>query len=115
MNALSQTIPALRIGYLFTYFGPLIFVLLVTLSKEAYDDYKRYLRDLDANSQIYDRISPFGLESIPSSDIQVGNLLKIHKNARIPADCILLRSSEPDLACFIRTDQLDGETDWKMR
>jgi magnesium-transporting ATPase (P-type) len=48
------------------------------------------------------------------------DLLRIHKNSRIPADCILLRvsSTEGDgisPSCFIRTDQLDGETDWKMR
>ena len=43
---MSQLIPALKIGFLITYFGPLGFVLLVTIGKEAYDDYKRYLRDL---------------------------------------------------------------------
>jgi phospholipid-translocating ATPase len=34
---------------------------------------------------------------------------------QVPADCILLRTTESSGACFIRTDQLDGETDWKMR
>lgn len=43
--ALSQLVPALRIGYLFTYFAPLAFVLIVTLSKEAWDDWKRHQRD----------------------------------------------------------------------
>lgn len=28
---------------------------------------------------------------------------------------ILLRTTEDSGACFIRTDQLDGETDWKLR
>lgn len=28
---------------------------------------------------------------------------------------ILLRSSEKGGATFVRTDQLDGETDWKLR
>ena len=39
----------------------------------------------------------------------------IDKDCRVPADCILLRTTEPNGACFIRTDQLDGETDWKLR
>ena len=31
-------------------------------------------------------------------------------------DCsVLLRTTETTGACFIRTDQLDGETDWKLR
>ena len=33
----------------------------------------------------------------------------------MPADMILLRTSEASGSCFIRTDQLDGETDWKLR
>lgn len=43
--ALSQLIKELQIGYIITYFGPLIFVLEVTMLKEAYDDYIRYCRD----------------------------------------------------------------------
>ncbi len=39
----------------------------------------------------------------------------IHKDERIPADVVLLRTTEKQGACFIRTDQLDGETDWKLR
>ena len=36
--ALSQFIPALKVGYLFTYIAPLAFVLLITLIKEGVDD-----------------------------------------------------------------------------
>lgn len=34
---------------------------------------------------------------------------------RVPADLILISTSEEDGTVFIRTDQLDGETDWKLR
>ena len=33
----------------------------------------------------------------------------------MPADIILLRTTEIEGSCFLRTDQLDGETDWKKR
>ena len=33
----------------------------------------------------------------------------------MPADIVFLRTSEKSGACFIRTDQLDGETDWKLK
>ena len=33
----------------------------------------------------------------------------------MPADVILVRTTEKAGSCFIRTDQLDGETDWKLR
>ncbi|GAA5811925.1 hypothetical protein MFLAVUS_005372 [Mucor flavus] len=113
--ALSQFVPALKIGYILTYFGPLCFVLLITISKEALDDYQRYKRDKEANSQLYRRLTSSGLQSIPSSKIRVGDLIHIMKDQRIPADMILLRTTEESGASFIRTDQLDGETDWKLR
>ncbi|KAJ3415021.1 putative aminophospholipid-translocase [Chytridiales sp. JEL 0842] len=113
--ALSQFIPALKIGYLFTYVAPLTFVLLVTMGKEALDDFKRMKRDKEANSQIYRRLCSAGVESVPSSELIVGDIVYISKDQRVPADCILLRTTESTGTCFIRTDQLDGETDWKLR
>jgi len=65
--ALSQFVDALKVGkiyfshiylniysgYLFTYIGPLALVLLLTLIKEGFDDFKRYRRDKEANSALY--------------------------------------------------------------
>lgn len=39
----------------------------------------------------------------------------VEKDQRVPADLVLLRTTETSGACFVRTDQLDGETDWKLR
>ncbi|VDM28738.1 unnamed protein product [Toxocara canis] len=50
-----------------------------------------------------------------ASDITVGDLIVIQKNKRVPADLVLLRTTEKSGASFIRTDELDGETDWKLR
>lgn len=114
--ALSQFVPQLRIGYLFTYVGPLVFVLAVTMAKEWHDDHARKQRDKEANSQQYHRLtSAGGTEVIPSAKISVGDFILIEKNQRVPADMVLLRTTESSGACFVRTDQLDGETDWKLR
>lgn len=51
--ALSQIIPALRLGYLSTYVVPLGFVISITLAKEALDDIARRRRDAEANSEPY--------------------------------------------------------------
>ena len=113
-----------HIGFIFTYVAPLAFVLCVTMGKEAYDDYKRHLRDREANSQKYLILVPprshnpdHGphTRSVPSSTLRVGDLVVLEKNQRVPADMVLLRTSDPSGTCFIRTDQLDGETDWKLR
>ncbi|XP_013389080.1 probable phospholipid-transporting ATPase IIB [Lingula anatina] len=113
--ACSQFIPEIRIGYLYTYWGPLGFVIFVTMAREAVDDFRRFRRDQEMNSQKYQRLTRTGIESAPSSDIRVGDIIIVEKNQRVPADLILLRTTEKTGACFIRTDQLDGETDWKLR
>ncbi|SCV99908.1 LAFE_0B05182g1_1 [Lachancea fermentati] len=111
--ALSQAVPALRIGYLSSYIVPLAFVLTVTMSKEAMDDIQRRRRDKESNHELYEVLNKAQL--IPSEDLKVGDLIKISKGSRAPADLILLQSSEPSGEVFIKTDQLDGETDWKLR
>lgn len=111
------------------------------MGKEAYDDYSRYLRDKEANSAKYLILEPSSSDqealendddiippdapihhsvgphtrAIPSSKIRVGDLVLLEKNQRVPADMVLLRTSDASGTCFIRTDQLDGETDWKLR
>jgi phospholipid-translocating ATPase len=50
---ISQFIPPLKVGFLFSYLAPLVVVLFLTLLKEAYDDIKRWARDSDANSEPY--------------------------------------------------------------
>ncbi|KAI4180731.1 MAG: hypothetical protein L6R41_007042 [Letrouitia leprolyta] len=231
--ALSQLIPPLRISYVSTYVVPLIFVLSITLGKEALDDIARRRRDAEANKEVYtvlrlqnparstsrkkDRKSRavkaqskrgrsdtsssypnrldvieeeeeilghdrkgqgIGIEvdelSIRARDLKVGDVIKLGKDQRVPADLVILKSSSveppsavsplpqarisgpttpqtlagspshhlgadnsmafaehddsneeqspPDTAdsygsgeAFLRTDQLDGETDWKLR
>lgn len=124
-------------GFLATYVVPLAFVLAVTIGKEAFDDWKRYLRDASANSTLYQTLDPTSsrahsnshhnasstsveegltpLKPTPSSKLKVGDLVLLEKNERVPADMLLLRTSDPSGSCFVRTDQLDGETDWKLR
>ncbi|KAI7798944.1 probable phospholipid-transporting ATPase IIB isoform X3 [Triplophysa rosa] len=113
--ACSQFVPSLKIGYLYTYWAPLAFVLSVTMVREAVDEVRRCRRDKEMNSQLYSKLTMRGKVQVKSSDIQVGDLIIVEKNQRIPADMIFLRTSEKTGSCFIRTDQLDGETDWKLR
>lgn len=52
---------------------------------------------------------------VKSAGMKVGHIIKVHQNERIPADLLLLYTTEKSGSVFIRTDQLDGETDWKLR
>lgn len=114
--ALSQFVPVLKVGFLFTYIGPLALVLFLTMLKEGFDDFQRYKRDKEANSTLYQVLKPNKVKiQKPSSQLLVGDIIEIHPSQRIPADLILLYSSEENGTTFIKTDQLDGETDWKLR
>uniref|UniRef100_A0A8C5PC15 Phospholipid-transporting ATPase n=1 Tax=Leptobrachium leishanense TaxID=445787 RepID=A0A8C5PC15_9ANUR len=107
--ACSQFVPALKIGYLYTYWAPLGFVLAVTMVREAADEYRRFKRDKEMNSQLYSKLTVRGIIFFKMCT------LIYFQNQRIPADMIFLRTSEKTGSCFIRTDQLDGETDWKLK
>ncbi|KRH94397.1 phospholipid-translocating P-type ATPase, flippase [Pseudoloma neurophilia] len=113
--SMSQLFNCYRVGPLITSFGPWLFVLILTICKEALDDFKRYVRDKEANSEKYKVVTQKGIEIKPSSSIKVGDLVVVEKNQRVPADMVVLKTQEEEGQCFIRTDQLDGETDWKLR
>uniref|UniRef100_A0A8C5J0F5 Phospholipid-transporting ATPase n=1 Tax=Junco hyemalis TaxID=40217 RepID=A0A8C5J0F5_JUNHY len=113
--ACSQFVVEMRLGALYTYWVPLGFVLAVTVIREAAEELRCYMRDKEVNSQIYSKLTARGTVKVKSSNIQVGDLIIVEKNQRVPADMIFLRTSEKNGSCFLRTDQLDGETDWKLR
>lgn len=111
----AQLYPPFQVGFLITYIAPLAFVLSITILKEAYDDIIRWKRDQEVNNQLFTRISTTGRISIEAKKIKVGHIIEIKAGERIPADMVLLATSEDSGSVFIRTDQLDGETDWKLR
>lgn len=174
--ALSQTIPVVRVGYPSSFIAPLATVIFISLAKEAVDDIVRRRRDAEANAEEYSVLSfdeathpdpgAGGVREVTkrSRDLKVGDVLKLRKNQRLPADVVILKSTlgeneasqqstaqkksveqpgiidakqvpsvevdQPEVSAstladetdessvsdtFIRTDQLDGETDWKLR
>jgi len=48
-----------------------------------------------------------------SENLRVGDVIKIKE--RVPADCVVLNSTCVEGDIYIKTDQLDGETDWKQK
>jgi len=53
---LSQFYEPLRVGFLISYLAPLLFVLIITMLKEAYEDWKRGQRDKLLNQKQYKRL-----------------------------------------------------------
>ena len=114
---ITQFVPIFQVGFLVTYIGPLMFVIGLTMLKEGWDDHKRFKRDKKYNEQPYqafDRRTRI-FDSKMSQDLVVGDILMIEKGERVPADLLVLGTKNDTGVVYLKTDQLDGETDWKVR
>jgi phospholipid-translocating ATPase len=47
--------------------------------------------------------------------LEVGDIVLLRENEQIPADIVVLATSDPDDVCFVETKNLDGETNLKVR
>lgn len=47
--------------------------------------------------------------------LNVGDFVRIYNDDELPADVIVLSTSDPDGACYVETKNLDGETNLKVR
>ena len=64
---------------------------------------------------MYEVMDQNNMKAITSENMKVGNIIKVKQGQRVPADLILYYTTEKTGSVFIKTDQLDGETDWKLR
>lgn len=95
--------------------GPLIFIFAVSATKEAWDDYNRYISDKQANEKNVWVVKKGIKTRIQAQDIRVGDLVWLRENDEVPCDLVLLGTSESQGVCFLETAALDGETDLKTR
>ncbi|XP_059615046.1 phospholipid-transporting ATPase VB isoform X2 [Phlebotomus argentipes] len=96
---------------------PVLFVLGVTAIKDLFEDRRRRSSDQRINNttcRVYHGESE-RYKRILWQDIRVGDLVHISNNETVPADILLLRSSDPHGVCYIDTCDLDGETNLKRR
>lgn len=56
-----------------------------------------------------------GFEPTTWEKLRIGDIIKVNQNEQVPADIVLLQSSEDKLNCFIETKNLDGETNLKYK
>ncbi|WCJ30820.1 Phospholipid-transporting ATPase 2 [Euphorbia peplus] len=95
--------------------GPLIIIFAVSATKEAWDDYNRYLSDKKANEKEVWIVKQGIKKHIKAQDVHVGNIVWLRENDEVPCDLVLMGTSDPQGVCHVETSALDGETDLKTR
>ncbi|KAF9501800.1 calcium transporting ATPase [Pleurotus eryngii] len=115
-TACIQQIPGVSPTNPYTTIVPLAGVLLASAFKEVQEDLKRHQSDSELNASKAKVLAPGGsFEEKKWKDIKVGDVVRLESNDFIPADLVLLSSSEPEGLCYIETSNLDGETNLKIK
>eukprot|EP00075_Anas_platyrhynchos_P003251 XP_005028161.2 probable phospholipid-transporting ATPase VD isoform X1 [Anas platyrhynchos] len=96
---------------------PLIVVLTIIAVKDGLEDYSKYKMDKQINNlltKVYSRKEKKYIDEC-WKNVNVGDFIRLSRNEIIPADMVLLYSSDLDGICYIETASLDGETNLKQR
>ncbi|XP_004600454.2 phospholipid-transporting ATPase FetA-like [Sorex araneus] len=110
-----QLIPQISSLAWYTTVIPLMVVLTITAVKDASDDVKRHKNDKQVNSRSVLVLMNGKIIQEKWMNIQVGDIIKLENNNLVPADILLLSSSEPCGLTYIETAELDGETNLKVK
>ncbi|XP_020557922.1 phospholipid-transporting ATPase IC isoform X4 [Oryzias latipes] len=110
-----QCVPAISSIPWYITMIPLLVVLSVRAFKDLANDMARRRCDAAVNSRCCDVLISQSFRSAQWKDLCVGDILRISKDQVIPADLLLLCSSEPHSLCYVETADIDGETNLKYR
>ena len=114
-TAIIQSIPIISPLTSLTAIIPLIFVLGVSMIREAIEDLSRGKYD-DMNNKeevIVFRDKKF-IKSI-SKTLKTGEIVLVYENHNIPADMILIDTGYGEGTCYVETSSLDGEKNLKLK
>uniref|UniRef100_A0A2K6EIA5 Phospholipid-transporting ATPase n=1 Tax=Propithecus coquereli TaxID=379532 RepID=A0A2K6EIA5_PROCO len=115
--ALLNFVPAVNAFQPGLALAPVLFILAVTAFKDLWEDYSRHRSDHEINHLgclVFSREEKKYVNRF-WKEIHVGDFVRLRCNEIIPADILLLSSSDPDGLCHIETANLDGETNLKRR
>ncbi|KAI8877233.1 hypothetical protein K501DRAFT_198650 [Backusella circina FSU 941] len=111
---------------------PICAVVVISGLKDAVEDYQRHKVDETYNRSITHMLQGYDNTNYPeptkknscgrgtfkkslSMDVRVGDFILLRNGDSVPADAMLLSSSDKEGICFVETKDLDGETNLKPR
>ncbi|XP_069780089.1 phospholipid-transporting ATPase IC isoform X3 [Narcine bancroftii] len=110
-----QSIPQISTLAWYTTLVPLLIVLGITAIKDLVDDIARHKMDKMVNNRLCEVLQDGRFKQSKWRNIKVGDIVRLKKDDFIPADILLLSSSEPNSLCYVETAELDGETNLKFK
>ena len=113
--AIIQSIPIISPLGAATAIAPVVFVLSVSLIREAIEDLHRAKLDKEQNSDEIETYRDNCWEIIKSGNLEMGEIVQVKNEGIFPADLMLIESNLPDGICYIETGTLDGEKTLKIK
>lgn len=95
---------------------PLFVIVGISMIKDVFEDLKRHKSDHEENTRKTRRFEVDSFkENVLWRDIYIGDIIKIGSDEPIPADILIIKTSEPKGVCYVETKNLDGETNLKHK
>ena len=88
--AITQFFDSLKVGFMITYIGPIIIILGFSLAKELWDHFNTWKKDEEYNNEQFMVLRKGRWIKLSSANIKVGDLVKLGKKQRVPADMVFL-------------------------
>ncbi|XP_021100654.1 phospholipid-transporting ATPase IK isoform X3 [Heterocephalus glaber] len=110
-----QSIPEISTLPWVTLFIPLLCLLLIRGARDLVDDIGRHRSDRAINNRPCQMLIGKSFKWRKWKDLCVGDVVCLTKDSIVPADLLLLASTEPSSLCYVETADIDGETNLKFR
>jgi phospholipid-translocating P-type ATPase (flippase) len=115
ITAILQSISFISPLQPFSAIAPLVFVLSVSMIREAIEDYFRYRSDKEVNSDKTMIYKNGKFIEVKYEEVQVGHIVLVKKDQVFPCDLIMLSNSSANAIAYIETSTIDGEKNLKTR
>ena len=114
-TAIIQSIPVISPLTSLTAIIPLIFVLGVSMIREAIEDLSRHNFDNLNNEEEVIVFRDNKFIKATSETLRHGEIILLYENKSVPADMILIDSGFREGTCYVETSSLDGEKTLKLK
>ncbi|XP_069347947.1 phospholipid-transporting ATPase IK [Eulemur rufifrons] len=110
-----QSIPEISTLPWFTLFAPLVCLIIIRATRDLVDDIGRHRSDRAINNRPCQVLVGKSFIWQKWKNLCVGDVVCLSKDSIVPADLLLLASTEPSSLCYVETADIDGETNLKFR